>query len=222
MDLFFGYSADELLKMTGIEEADYKEYSKAYSDVKLQLFKNEVRKYLVRQMEEGKYDDDRFIGQFIKVNRSSKGKLLWITLNPKPETTLEVFRKFINSLLCTKLFSTKVVYSYEQRGVSVPTMGKGMHCHLLLDRDSGIKPSAYARRIFTKGKFLFGSIKHVNVKMYPMSYWDDKILYIQGTKWDEDKTEKISQDKVWRLANGLVSYYVSSPCDGELNDKAEV
>lgn len=138
-------------------------------------------------------------------------KTVWITVNPKPETTLTDLKNLITKFVGKKWITSKYAYTFEQRGETPETRGQGIHCHVLVE-DRGKKiPSEISRE--TKrhfSKIVDVSNSHcLNIKFIPHKYFNDKMEYLKGNKWDNDKLPKLQQDKEFRRLNELKEIYLS-------------
>jgi len=132
-------------------------------------------------------------------------KFLFITINYKPNTTLEAISKMTTNIV-TKKWVSKYYYTFEQRGKTQETCGEGIHTHIILQNVD--KPmSQIHREIHNTVKNYVGNKLHVDVKQYPTKFLSEKIDYIKGLKWDEDKLQKVEMDKLFRLKNNLEIFY---------------
>lgn len=129
----------------------------------------------------------------------------FVTINWKPGTTPEHTVGLLSNVIGKK-WVKKVFWSYEQRGTDEDSMGSGYHNHLLfLNVD---KPkSQIQREIYNTVKNHVGNKFHVDVRMIPDSWVNDKKDYMRGDKWDDDKALKVSYDKPFRLKYGLIELY---------------
>lgn len=133
--------------------------------------------------------------------------------------------EFIASI--KKLFENSVIEKgylvFEQRGICEEEIGKGIHAHLLVFRDTKkYNHSKFTNRLLgqlvklkvnktytsVKGLLLKASKKHStfsfqNIKDETVS---KKIAYIEGDK-NEEKLEKVKMDKVFRLKYKLENIY---------------
>lgn len=133
----------------------------------------------------------------------------WITFNPKEDITLTQLKKFADKLL-SKKWITDAIYNYEQRGKTLEECGKGMHIHMLILRNKFHTTHA-KRETYNTFKKLTGIPKDIfDVKCFkaiPYSWGKDKIDYLQGKKWDEEKDCMVEMDAVFRQKNNLSTYY---------------
>ncbi len=150
--------------------------------------------------------------------------LAFITINPKPETKLSTLQKAMDKFLAKEWIQGDVYYTYEQRGENPDECGKGLHCHILLERN-GKRPSHLTRETFNTFKNLYGKrpkdkIISNDYKFYGHTFLHDKIEYMKGNKWDESKSNKISIDKIFREKSNLQLYYKhASEKTGEKREK---
>lgn len=146
-----------------------------------------------------------------KAKESDTKYLGFFTFNFKPGITLENLFIFMDKLTKKKWMST---YSYciEQRGESLEELGKGLHIHLLFHRNQK-RPSECVRECFnTFNKYTeipFTIFNKKCCKFYPLEYYDEKIDYMVGAKWDEEKLTKVSMDKEFRKRNNIKSLYTN-------------
>lgn len=136
-------------------------------------------------------------------------KTVWITVNPKPEAKLKDLTDLMAKFVTKKWVTSNFAYTFEQRGDTAATCGTGFHCHLVIE-DRGKKiPSEITRE--TKkhfNKITDISNSHcLNIQFIPHKHFNDKIDYLKGLKWDEDKTPKLQQDKEFRRLNDLKDIY---------------
>lgn len=131
----------------------------------------------------------------------------WVTINPKPDITLDKFITYIEKVVNRRMIN-KCVYSFEQRGETEQTAGNGLHCHLLCETKVSYNNNIFAQRIRQLFVEHVGNINtHVHIIKIPSDWKDDKIEYIRGLKWDPDKEQKINIDRIWRMEKGLQPYY---------------
>lgn len=143
-------------------------------------------------------------------NRSSQKQYwYWITFNPKEEITLAQMLKFTDKLL-SKKWIQEAFYSYEQRGENMAELGKGLHMHILIKRNN-FKTTHAKREVYNTFKNLTGISEKVFAdkcfKSIPYSWGQDKIDYLKGNKWDNEKEAKINMDVEFRKKNNLDIYY---------------
>lgn len=131
-------------------------------------------------------------------------KVHWITINFKPSVSLQEILLVLKRLE-GRSFMKEYWYNIEQRGTESV---HGLHSHWLVKTSH---PTAQLKRdIFSTVRNLVGNIEHVDVRSYPDSYMQDKLDYLNGSKWDEDKTGKVLLDKRFRLENNLKDIYTNA------------
>lgn len=135
-------------------------------------------------------------------------RIYWITINPKDEATLETFLKKLEKVVTKKWIQT-YYYNIEQRGESMETAGKGLHSHMLIIPSSSKRKSEVHREFYSTFKDIVGNKLHVNVQDFPDEYKLDKIEYLKGNKWDNDKQTKIATDNYFRDKNKLLMIYTN-------------
>lgn len=128
---------------------------------------------------------------------SSKRNNAFITINFRPGIDPEVPVRLLSNILNKKWIPSKYAYVHEQRGETIEDIGIGHHVHLLLE--SVDKPKSHIHReIYNTVKNHVGCRLHVDVRMIPSDWLEDKYSYINGTKWEPEKSSKIEIDKLWR------------------------
>lgn len=134
-------------------------------------------------------------------------QIAWVTINPD-ETKCSLLR-FVGAMekFTSRSCCIDPVYTYEQRGETEAELGKGFHSHLLFTKDSKVSPSEYKRNLESTFKDCVGNSKHIWIQYFPKSYHSDKLLYLQGKKWDEEKDVKIDMDILWRDLQDMKSIY---------------
>jgi len=145
--------------------------------------------------------------QALKLLKSDSPELYFITVNPKPGTTLDMLMKHIHNF-CSRKSVRDYLYSIEQRGETEETMGDGIHSHILLKWNK--KDNKYIKQ------FLYESCKRIvgsnmpqilNVRRITNEVYQDKIDYLNGIKWDAEKDLKIKYDIKFREINKISPLY---------------
>lgn len=188
-------NAENILKIYEISEK-----------AKLAMLESEFRKYHKQRFDNGEYDDEHFM---IKQCRTAMIKekeknMYWMTINPKPDTPLEKFKLIITAFLKRKMVLS-YHYALEQRGKTNETMGEGIHVHILMysyDRKPHI-----IRNTYSTFKSIIGSKESIDVKKYPSDYHSEKLQYLNGTKWDDEKEDSVKINNQWRINNNIDSVY---------------
>jgi len=127
-----------------------------------------------------------------------------LTINPKPDVNLELFKKLVNVFI-TRTFVLNPVYTFEQTGDTDATMGRHPHCHIIfnLPEKSPLSPSQISDRAYSTFKSIVGNKKHCDAKKYSSDYRSDKIDYLKGNKWESEKLSSISFNNKWREKFGM-------------------
>lgn len=133
--------------------------------------------------------------------------MFFATINFKPDIGIDTVLSAAYKV-SSRSFVKKYAYSIEQRGESEETMGNGIHIHFLFTTDTN--RSHVVKYLYSSLKEYVGNPRHVDVREYPLSYWDDKISYIKGDKWDDEKTLKVETDRLFRKKNNIEQYYTSN------------
>jgi len=199
---------DEYLFDLKLRESSRNEYYKILTKQKLKLEleldiskdKNLTKLYKeIKKLkdEKSKESDTKYLGFF--------------TFNFSPEITLEQVFICMNKIISKKWF---IEYSYtiEQRGESLDELGKGLHVHLLFNRNQK-RPSECVRECYnTFSKYTgitFTIFNQKCCKFYPLEYYQDKIQYMSGEKWEQDKMKKVEMDKEFRRINDIKVLYTN-------------
>lgn len=134
---------------------------------------------------------------------------LFITVNPKPDTPFEEFKKKMEKLAKRNIF-TNALYVYEQRGKTEEDAGKGFHCHMLCQRNLNYKPTKVVSCIRNTCKSLCNvkDSRVLNIQLIGEEFMKDKRAYILGhNKTGEGKSVKQDIDTYWRKKNNLNPVY---------------
>jgi len=161
--------------------------------------------------EYNEYDDTEFnkaSAEYIKsIREPAKVDYFFLTVNPKPDVKLDLFLKLLGNFVKRKPV-VDFVYTIEQRGETESECGKGFHSHILLTWDSSMssKVRQYSGETF---KRIIGSNnnKIININRIPKEFYQDKLDYMNGLKWDSEKESKIKMDLIFREKNNILSLY---------------
>lgn len=185
----------------------------------LELKKRKVRKILEQEQE--LENIDTFSTKLKKIEEKNKLKLkeknakknnnqyMWLTINPKPDLSLADFRKVVDKI-STKTCFADVLYTYEQRGSSTSSLGKGFHAHMLVKRNLKYKPIKLKQNIKYSCKRVVGNVNNdsqLNIQIVGEDYAKDKKEYILGVKNGDGKQAKQQLDPIWREKEKIERYY---------------
>lgn len=93
----------------------------------------------------------------------------------------------------------RAIWTFELTKEEVP------HSHLLMELSD---ENPIARHTFEKGTLnTFKDVGYVKQKPAPQEWVADKVKYLLGEKWDEEKESMINNDRVWREKEGLDPFY---------------
>jgi len=137
----------------------------------------------------------------------------WCLITINPDTTKISLERFISVMEKTfhrKMFKS-ATYVFEQRGEDADDLGRGYHCHAIVQLTEGSKPKDVRRdlvRSFVKCKNpTCGNPKHIDVRRLPTSRdKQNAYAYISGEK-DASKTDKTLMDFEWREINNIEPIY---------------
>lgn len=127
---------------------------------------------------------------------------LTFTINPSlfesPELYMERLKKKVEKFTRRKCV-LKALWNYELTANSVP------HSHMLIELDP---KEPVAKHKFESGiNNTFKDVGYVNIKKCPDDRVPDKVQYILGNKWDEDKVDMVEKDRLWRRSEGIEDIY---------------
>lgn len=189
-----------------VNRAIYRGFTKAISDMVCDATKLEIR--------EGKINNQKLISIYegYKKNIDNKyGNVLFITINPRPDVSLEEFIKVMNKFK-SKVWIEDYIYVYEQRGTTAQESGKGFHSHILLWKPDNKKSHEVIRE--TKNTFKnICSIDNpsiLNIKNCKDEDIEKRKNYMLGHKnieTDPSKQVKQEIDLIWRERNNIENYY---------------
>lgn len=205
-------STDEL----EIELKKIKVAVKATNEVNLSLIKQ--KQMLLLKLGRGPPDQQSLYDevQELKLEDSNrKVKWCFFTLNFIEDITLPQILNVMHNIV-NKCWMQKIPWYYciEQRGISLETMGQGLHVHLLMPKPKDKQPynckneiwSSYNKYCKLNQKLVFE--KHL--LMIPQEWKDEKIEYLKGNKTkdlDGSKAIKVKFDRIFREKNNLKDLY---------------
>lgn len=132
----------------------------------------------------------------------------WITVNPKPSISLDVFTKVISRFITHKWIET-YIYVLEVRKEDF----SGLHLHLLAKRRN---PSSKKWRVKQDLERSFGKVvssatnNHlINLAQVSEEVAKDKLLYMLGNK-SSKKAHSLAHTIAWRRDKTIPSYYTGT------------
>ena len=179
MRRFYNKQSEEIAKQK-IKEAEDEKWQKWSDFVNDPLEMNNFEKNLQKTFKE------------IKQKKKSSKKMLFITLNwdeklVTPTGTVDYVKKIITHPKVEKYY-----VAWEWRDHEKET---GLHTHILLQGDTR-QITQYCKR--QKGPFIKLCSEFHTLKKYPIAFWEDKIEYVNGETYEEEKTEKKKGDSLLR------------------------
>lgn len=133
--------------------------------------------------------------------RKDKGDYMWLTVNPKPEVSLEDLKKATEKASNSYVFDCGN-YVFEQR--SEEKEWSGFHMHMIAKRNKS--PSVVKsemKRYFLK---LVGNENALHITFVDDEVAADKLTYIKGKK-KEEKMKKVLFDQLFRQHYNLKDLY---------------
>lgn len=147
--------------------------------------------------------DPDFVDRVSKfLHPEDNSNFYFLTLNWGPEHSVEECQKCLFKIIQKKWIKT-YYYTHEQRGEILPDLGKGYHVHLLIESKCSKPQSQVHREVYNTAKHLIGNHRHIDCRKVPQTWVNDKIDYLKGNKWDEEKDAKLQMDIIFRDKNGL-------------------
>lgn len=142
-----------------------------------------------------------------EINKN-KCPYIFLTINPNPNVTIGEFVKVITRMM-SKTWIVNYLYVYEQRGEDEGECGKGFHFHAIIKKPDNLVPSHIQRELASSIKKVCDTscIHFFNIKNISEEEKDRKIIYITGSKADEQKHLKQQMDIPFRNNNDLKSFY---------------
>lgn len=128
----------------------------------------------------------------------------WFTFTINPalfihkEEYLHRLKKQVEKAM-TKKCVGRAVWNYELTKDGVPHS----HCLIQMDEDNLISKD----KLFKGFQNTFKDVGFVKFIHTNEEWVQDKIEYLKGNKWDEDKLEMITEDIRWRFENGINQIY---------------
>lgn len=142
---------------------------------------------------------------------ASKPPYMFVTINSRPDVTIDVFKKNIEKFI-NKKTNLKYFGVYEHRGSD--TENHGLHAHILVHYSQ----TPYGFKRGTKNTFKnvcdVNNPHALNFRNVSEDKLESKISYMLGDK-QSSKLDKVEADKVWRQENSLEEFFESRslfPC----------
>ena len=144
-----------------------------------------------------------------------KKRIFWITINPPQQADVDpaLFLERIQAVLPRRKWIKSCHYSIEQRNGVENSPHYGIHAHLLVVSEcpgNTVKRPAQAHReLYSYFVKYYPDMKKpaIDLKTFPMDYYQDKMDYLNGLKDDTLKDPKIVQDRVFRSKYGFEPFY---------------
>lgn len=145
------------------------------------------------------------LSQVIYQSKLKEQEIYFITLNPRPRTDSLAFIEKVHTLK-GRSYLPNLRYCFEQRGESLEKLGEGIHVHMVCIKKKGISPKQMLNNLESLFK-KFMPRNGIDIKKYPHAFLKEKLLYMQGVKWAEEKTAKVKMDKLFREKFDLKNIY---------------
>lgn len=219
----FQYFNQKYIDSTLPENEDRKEILRAENALYYDMLREE-KKLIIRKIIKNDIELGYTFKPLKKMLDNSKEKLkeqkanlrndkyIFLTINPDPKKNIKP-RELKE--LCEKAMNRKFVKKWhfviEQRGTTQKELGKGMHAHLLFERNLNYKPAIIKRDLLNTFKKCYSTTKPndkiYNFKKCGKEYYDLRLKYIQGNKTEEGKNDKMKMDKLFRFLKKIKSIY---------------
>lgn len=147
-----------------------------------ELYTKMYKEYYLYTGECGVAETDDMVAEVKDAKRHSH---LWVTLNPKPFTTIEELNAFIDAVhkIPNRKWCASATYAFESRSTN-PSEAKsnippGFHCHMVIKRGVMTNPSAIRNGLLA-GRFknMFGHKLHIHIMPITKSEAEQKVAYI--------------------------------------------
>lgn len=139
-----------------------------------------------------------------------KGSQYFVTINPKPDTSIETLVKLTDKWVRQK-YIQEAKWSYEQTSDTIDKAGYHPHVHAIIDVDTNRKN--VLDRTYNTFKHVCGGLASVDIKYAH----GNSETYLQGDKKDKNKQQKVLVDIYWRNINNLKELYIIK--DGILQEE---
>lgn len=204
--------------MNFLEDLDLKLKASSQESAKKKIYSTLYETKFRLQLEEGTYYDSEIQRLFDALSVSQKKcryheGLWWITISfDEKSVSIEHITARLHKISEWKWIQF-MAYNIEQRSED-PENFYGIHSHILLQTKTprqkrDIRSDFLKALITPKVKFIGnGSPKFLDIKPIGHKWYDDKMAYIQGDKWDYDKKGKVHNDTNFRLAHNLENFYL--------------
>jgi hypothetical protein len=127
--------------------------------------------------------------------KPSKKKLVFVTINfdNKNISDISYHKELLRKILTWKCIKSAHA-AFEFRSDTIEDH-YGCHLHIVCCGETKYIKQNFKR---LKGKFIQINEKYKTLRVYPMSLYQDKIDYISGKTFDEEKNSKKEKDELYR------------------------
>lgn len=142
-----------------------------------------------------------------------QGNWFFISLRPPPhmEDTFEDFHETVSKAYVPRKMFLNGSYCFEQCGKTLEELGKGFHCHLLMNCRKGlmktqvVKDTKSTFRKYLRGEVpdAFVDVKYIRTE----ADWNRCVAYMDGNKADNEKDEAVALNDKWRASVRVESLY---------------
>ena len=198
------------------------QWSKLYAREYEKLMASQIQKYLRNMYESeqlGKFglEVKKQVDLSVVCKKKSQAvkhnnQYVFITVNPPPTVGLSQFMGTVEAYVKRNII-TNYCYVFEQRSTDINEV-KGMHAHILVERNVEYKPSKFTLNTQNTFKRIIKDPKnsnHLNIQFVGVDFAKDKQSYILEEKTGESdgikKSDKQKVDIEWRKKESIETYY---------------
>jgi len=150
---------------------------------------------------------EEYKDQFKDPVEKEESDYYFVTVNPQPNIELSELTKKVNKYSKRKIVNA-AEWAYEQRSPDRITSGSGMHVHLIVKKQDGLRDLAFKQQTrATFADLCKNPERAIDIRIIKPEWVKDKRSYLQDTKTGDGKELKQAVDKIWRYENNLNDYY---------------
>ena len=181
-----------------------------------------TKQMLLKQYTEDLYNDEQTpipvpprIKETVLNNTRKKPRNILLTINPRPDVSLDELKKVVNKFLSKKSI-THYIYCYEVRKETEENVFQGLHVHILFTYTSRVNDIKNSAKRITKKICDSENPSILNIKFIQDELIPEKIKYLRGEKKTSKKAGVLATKKYRKICD-LKDLYESEalfPCKG--------
>lgn len=156
---------------------------------------------------------DRVANRYVSNTKLSTQKTVAIMVTFRPEEgKCNEWIDLVKKIIKPGKGVLKAICSLEQSGETEDEIGYGVHLHAVIQLNKDDQNGQFQRQATRIRKIFEGyrtkTDKFLDIKKVGQELLSEKIDYVMGKKYDEDKHLKVQMDEIWRKEKNYPRYWV--------------